>query len=98
MNIGKIGENYLNSLATKGGITCNPSIEDRKGWDFILEFDTENINLPDKNASHYMCFIQVKTTRGKKIGTQMKLSNWDYLIKRPIPTFIFYIMLNECRG
>jgi hypothetical protein len=97
VDIGEIGEEILRGWCSKTGITCNKSDKDKKGWDFILQF--ENINAINENKdldnSNISAFIQVKTTRNKNISVEIKLSNWDHLIKMPLPTFILYIVLDE---
>ncbi len=83
--------------ASEAGMTCNPSVEDRFGWDFLLEMnvtDADNM-LFDQRAGKFSFFIQVKTTQKGELKRQIKLSNWEYLVKEPIPTFAMLVQLDD---
>ncbi|WP_319560302.1 hypothetical protein [Marispirochaeta sp.] len=97
MRIGKIGEKWLETWASQGGFVCSKPDDDIFGWDYILEIQNIPFDLsaPDKSEANISCYIQVKTTKSKIIKTKIKLSNWVYMVKTPLPTFILYIQLNK---
>jgi hypothetical protein len=97
MATGKTGERLLGVWASQAKMSYNPSLEeDKNGWDSILEFELENNSLPrDKTFNHIKCFIQVKTTKSANIQDDITLSNWENMLKNPLPFFILGIKLDE---
>jgi hypothetical protein len=90
-NIGKLGEYTLATWASQVDMGCNPSTDDRKGWDFILEFDNQKPEkFLDKKPASYSSFIQVKTTSTSKTSIPVKLSNWERMVKNPLPSFSYF--------
>lgn len=69
----------------------NPSSDDQHGWDHILEITPpQKMSLPaDLRTPVITSFVQIKTTRGKKIETTVKLSNAVKAAKSPLPSFVF---------
>src|SRR5262245_7873859 len=94
--IGKIGESLLNLWCSKAGMTANRSVEDSKGWDFLLQFSSVDASekMRDKSDDEITAFVQVKATKNPKNQVYMKLSNWNSLVRNPVPAFVLYIVLD----
>ena len=91
-DVGALGEETLSLWASQVGITINKAQEDKRGWDYILEFShprtRADFHFPlDKDPSLIICFVQVKSTDGRERSCSVKLSNWASLVKRPEPVF-----------
>lgn len=96
MAIGDIGQDLFKYLSSRAKMTCNPSIDDKHGWDFIVEFSISNeSDTYDKKNNHYKCLIQVKTTQKGNLSVPIKLSNWDKMINHLLPFYIFLVVLDE---
>lgn len=69
----------------------NPAVDDQHGWDHMLEITpVQNNALPADLRTHVIsCFVQIKTTRGEKAETTVKLSNAVKAAKSPLPSFVF---------
>jgi hypothetical protein len=98
-----MGEADLIRWAIQVGIVANPSIRDKRGWDFILEFPTTSITagLPfDRLPVPVQCLVQVKATDRRGVSWPMKLSNWKRLVDTPLPAFFLFLEydgLLECQ-
>ena len=97
MDIGAIGEDLLQSWSSKTNIVCQKPDKDQFGWDRLLEFYpvSNKKKSYDLQLDKIKCFVQVKTTQDKKIPVKIKLSNWDNMVKNPLPFFILYIILDS---
>lgn len=91
-NIGRLGENIFAKMCSEVGITCNPSLEDDEGWDFIIEFDDDKKTFGtfDEKNSGIKCFVQVKSSDSNS-NNRITLRNWDKMIKNSYPVFIFRV-------
>lgn len=71
------------------GATCNPSIEDDKGWDWFVEFPSKR--SPHMSADMHepptKALVQIKSTAGKPFS-KMKLTNALRFAKDPVPCFV----------
>lgn len=73
----RLAEKNFTASCTDAGITCNQSVEDEHGWDFILDI------TPPKHQGHLLSsqdtlkqvLVQVKSTTNGKKSCVMKLSN-----------------------
>ena len=97
-NLGGMGESQLEHWAHECDMTCNRVQNDKGGWDVFLQIPrkgsaaTVGDPLLDIVPGEIACLIQVKatdTSTGKVKG--IKLSNWDRLVKIPLPAF--YVVL-----
>ena len=90
--LGRHAQDKFKSLCSKFNVTCNPSIEDDVGWDFILEIpapETKNISS-DKLPTNRQALVQVKSTTGKRRSTTMKVSNALNLARFESPCSIVF--------
>ena len=87
---GRPAQDEFKLLCSRSGITCNPSLEDDHGWDFIVEIPAPaSDNLPaDKVSSPRQVLVQVKSTKDKLAKTRIKLSNALKFAKTDLPCFI----------
>ena len=88
--MGRAAQDAFKLLCSRAGITCNPSLEDDYGWDFLLEVPMiAPPNSPaDKLPGARLAFVQVKSTRGLRRRMMMKVSNALHLTKKPEPCFL----------
>lgn len=99
--LGDLGEIALQKWATQAGIAINKANKDKTGWDYILEFPpladptAKGVSSLDQRPSPMKCFIQVKSTDRKPGSWQVSLSNWEYLIKNPLPAFFLVCEFDE---
>ena len=72
---GRPAQDEFKLLCSQGGITCNPSLEDDHGWDFIIEIMApESDNLPaDKVSAPRQVLVHVKST-SSKLAKTMRIS------------------------
>ena len=87
---GRPAQDEFKLLCSRSGITCNPSLEDDHGWDFIVEIPVPaSDNLPaDKVSAPRQVLVQVKSTKDKLAKTRIKLSNALKFAKTDLPCFI----------
>jgi hypothetical protein len=96
-NLGGMGEHKFGHWCAEVGLTSNPSQEDNKGWDYIVEFPfvSDDSISADMQTSPIKCQIQVKATdeidRKKVSVKNITLSNLRHLATAHIPTFILFI-------
>lgn len=100
-NQGRNGQWQFGSLCTGPDVSVeavvNPALDDQHGWDHMLEITPpQNNALPADLQTHVIsCFAQIKTTRGKKVETTVKLSNAVKAAKSPLPSFVFLFHYNK---
>jgi hypothetical protein len=93
-NVGGMAESQLENWAHQVGITPNKVSHDKEGWDYFLQFPFEtNISAPtlDQRSSRIECLIQVKGTDTDKRRESISLSNWERLVRSPLPSFFLVI-------
>ncbi len=97
-DLGGLAEAQLRLWAKEAGAAVNPAFEDKKGWDFLVEFPND---IPSFYASlddrppEVSCLIQVKGTECKSSRRSIKLSNWERLVKHPLPAFFLILEYEE---
>lgn len=107
-DIGGMGEHLLGVWAAQIGVVANPSQnKDAAGWDWFLEWPIESVAVSvklksrfDKLPSPVKCLVQVKSTNSTQSRVNVKLSNWFYLIRNPLPAFFLILDFagqNECQ-
>ncbi|PHR19451.1 MAG: hypothetical protein COA41_07160 [Sphingopyxis sp.] len=73
----QFAEHYFASACSKAGVVCNPSLEDECGWDFHLQFPSDDRpGLPaDMRTAPPEAFVQVKSKLKTPLVAKLKLSN-----------------------
>ncbi|GEM_PF-4906663 len=96
-DLGSLGESEIARWADQRGIVPNRPLKDKKGWDLMLEFphvkSTNKFQYPlDIRPPEISCKVQVKST-DKQVGKikGIKLSNWERMVKSPLPCFFVVI-------
>jgi hypothetical protein len=89
-NLGKKGEARFMELCAEIGITCNPSIHDAAGWDYLLNFSPEaQASVPlDDRPPGISCYVQVKTILVSSTSVKLTVAMAERLAKYPAPAFI----------
>jgi len=97
-DLGELGEATLKTWVAQVGVTANKASQDKRGWDFILEFPYENIKKNtqsfDKSINPMQSLIQVKSTDNNTGRLSIKLSNWIRLVKTKLPAFFLILDFN----
>jgi len=103
-DLGEMGEATLKSWAAQVGVTANKAGQDKRGWDFILEFPNQqfepNTSSYDKVIKPIQCFVQVKATDNNTGSLAIKLSNWVRLVNTELPAFFLVLDFdgeNDCQ-
>jgi hypothetical protein len=97
-DIGRIGQNCVEAWAAQAHISANPSFNDERGWDAILQLPAADLSPSgplDRSPPEVSCMVQIKTTTGTRHAEPIKLSNWQRMCKDPIPWFVVAIHLDE---
>lgn len=83
-------------------MAVNETDEDKKGWDYLVEFtlsedEAEAAGAPhDRDFREVKTFVQVKSTDSQRRRVSIKLSNWKYLVAgTPHPCFILVLEFDE---
>jgi len=94
-DIGRMAETELENWCNQVGITPNRATYDKEGWDYFLQFPFEteaSVPTLDQRPSRVECFVQVKgTDDSEKNRKSISLSNWERLIRNPLPAFFLII-------
>lgn len=96
-HIGRIGEDFFNSLANKARLLVGQVIPDRIGRDRMLEFElAPKGTLPyDKRPAPVGCSVQIKTIFDSNERATLSLSVAERLAKDSRPTFVCIIRVDE---
>ena len=88
--MGRPAQDEFKLLCSRAEITCNQSIEDDYGWDFLLEVPPKSLlrSPADKIPAAKVAFVQIKSTRGTRRRAEMKVSSALQLAKKPEPCFL----------
>lgn len=94
-NVGGLAEDVFAGWCKAFGVTANKSGDDRKGWDYVVQFASEE-NVPegtplDTRPPELTCLVQVKGTDRRTNRWPIKLTNWLYLIQNPLPAFFLIL-------
>ena len=97
--MGRAAQDAFKHMCSLANLTCNPSLEDDYGWDFLVEIPLAP--TPDSPADKWpaaiSAFVQVKSTSGVRRWTEMKVSNAIQLAKKPEPCFlVLFHRQDEC--
>lgn len=97
-NLGDLGESVLRLWAAQVGAAINPAIQDRRGWDFLVEFPREEkSHWPslDVRPPEIQCLVQVKATSSSRSRKSIKIANWERLVKTPLPAFFLVLRFRK---
>ena len=87
---GRPAQDEFKLLCSQRNITCNPSLEDDHGWDFIVEIQASGSDelLADKVPAPRQVLVQDKSAKNKSAQTRIKLSNALKFAKTALPSFV----------
>lgn len=93
----QFAEHYFASACSKAGLVCNPSLEDECGWDFHLQFPSEErAGLPaDMRTAPPEAFVQVKSKQKLPLAAKLKLSNALQASLSLQPHFLVLVIKDE---
>ena len=96
---GRPAQDEFKLLCSRAQVTCNSSVEDDHGWDFMVEYvPREQPHQPqDKIPGPRCALVQVKSAEGPSPRTKMKVSNALKLAKSELPCFVV-LFQNEANG
>lgn len=88
-DLGELGADAFRTWCTHAGLTCNPSIRDRAGWDFLVDFPhTESVQSLDRRPGPQSCVVQLKTVLETTGKISVRLDMVERLAKDVKPCFI----------
>jgi hypothetical protein len=91
-DLGLMGESAFTTWCAAAGLVPNPSIVDKTGWDFIVEFPfTSGLSPLELHHSAVTCMVQVKSTDKTDRKLSIALSNLRRLVTAQMPTFFVFI-------
>ena len=96
--MGRSAEDAFKQACSRAGITCNKSIEDDHGWDFIVEIPMRaRVGTPDDKLSPVRsALVQVKSTQAARPRLATKVSNALQYAKRSEPCLL--VLYHKLRG
>lgn len=96
VDLGEWAESHFSSLCAGAGVSRNKSVQDRTGWDYIVEFPAEPIpRLPaDLQPLGPSARVQVKSKRHGRPVVRVKLSNALRFAKAEDPCFVVLFLEN----
>jgi hypothetical protein len=94
--LARFAETSFASLCAKEGALCNESQEDENGWDYLVEFPSASWpGSADTQPPSHRAFVQVKSTRNRRLSCSIKLSNALKAAQSRDPWFIVLIIATE---
>ena len=96
--ISRNAENLFRKMCTSSNLSHAKPEYDENGWDFLVEFPPNRLPAVYLDAQppaiKFLC--QVKATDDLSIRpVRLKLSNWEHLVRTPLPAFIFVVNYNN---
>lgn len=87
---GRPAQDEFKLLCSRANVTCNSSVEDDHGWDFMVEFvpKGQSHQPHDKIPGPRRALVQVKSTENQSPQTRMKVSNALKLSNSELPCFV----------
>lgn len=87
---GRPAQDEFKLLCSLAEVTCNSSVEDDHGWDFLVEYapEGESHQPHDRVPGPRQALVQIKSTQGQSPRTRMKVSNALKLAKSDLPCFV----------
>jgi hypothetical protein len=92
--VGRIGQKIVETWAAQAKMTANPPAHDERGWDLFVQLAGDDVAPSgplDRAPPELSCMIQVKTTTTADTSCAIALSNWQRMVKEPIPWFVLAI-------
>lgn len=93
--IGEAAENKARDWLGLSRITAHRPERDKRGWDFILEYDLNSEKPLEQAEPVVTCKLQVKGTVDDEGWINIKLSNWNKMVKQPFPFFVLVIVFSK---
>lgn len=91
-DLGQLGESTFSMWCAQVGLVANPSMIDKTGWDFYLQFPISNNLSPQQlHKSAFECKVQVKATDKKDRKLAITISNLRQMATSPMPTFYCFL-------
>lgn len=96
-HIGRIGENYFDTLANKAKLLVGQILPDRLGRDRVLEFELEPMGLQpyDKRPPPIGCSVQIKSILSTNDRVSLSLSVAERLAGDTRPAFICIFRVDQ---
>ena len=90
IDLGEWAEDMFSSLCSRAGATRNKAVQDRTGWDYLVEFPPPVIEgIPaDLAPVEAAARVQIKSKRSGKPTVRLSLSNALRFAKDPLPCFV----------
>jgi hypothetical protein len=97
VDLGDWAEDRFSGFCSYAGVTRNKSVQDRTGWDYLIEFPPAAMgNIPaDLRPVEASARIQVKSKRTGKASVGLKLSNALRFAKDPLPCFVVLFLATK---
>lgn len=91
-DLGKLGENTFAIWCSQVGLNANPSIIDKTGWDYYVEFPiSPDLSTNELHKSAFECKVQVKATDKKDRKLAITMSNLRRMATAPMPSFYIFL-------
>ena len=91
-DLGQLGESTFSMWCAQVSLVANPSMIDKTGWDFYLQFPISNNLSPQQlHKSAFECKVQVKATDKKDRKLAITISNLRQMATSPMPTFYCFL-------
>jgi len=93
-DLGRMGEDFFDSLVKDAGLVANKSNDDRAGWDFEVEHPSPRA-IDYSSQSRPVYRVQVKSTMSKSRKVAISYSSLMSLIQFSGPAFLFLVHFGE---
>lgn len=97
-DLGELGQSQFYSLCVSKGIIANPSVVDKRGWDYHLEIpiERERGDASSMHKSSLECRVQIKSTEKGRLKQEVEYSNLLSMATYSSPSF--YVLLEFEEG
>jgi hypothetical protein len=98
--VARHAETLFATLCAEYGATCNPAVEDERGWDHFVQFPRRRTpELPlDMTPAAVGCLAQIKSSSSRFPGVRLKVSNALELATSDMPCFVILFRYSgSCR-
>ncbi|WJR62424.1 hypothetical protein [Pseudomonas alloputida] len=96
-DLGELGQSQFYGLCAARGIIANPSLVDKRGWDYHLEMPVQR-QAGDAGSMHRSaieCRVQIKSTERGRLSHDIEYSNLHSLATCSIPSFYVLLVFEE---
>ena len=91
-DLGRLGEYTFSVWCSQVGLVANPSIIDKTGWDFYVQFPiADDLSVSKLHKPAVECRVQVKATDSSDRKWQITLSNLRQMATASMPTFYCFL-------